>query len=138
MSNPIIITGLDLAQELRKIADAVESLPRVNGSQHAKPWLYISYRYGGDLAKQTFLDVAKVLPKPFTKEYTDTEFKLSYKSAAIDFDLMIERSAVCEIVEPAKPAVYRCEPILSEDEDAALVGADETDDAPHHGGEPIA
>lgn len=118
----IIVTGAAFAAELRKLADAVEPLARINGSSYVKPWLYISYRYGGDLAKQTFLEVAQALPKPFKKEYTDSELKLTYTSAALEVNLAIERSSVCEIVEPAKPAVYRCEPLLSDDEDSEIVG----------------
>jgi hypothetical protein len=37
----------------------------------------------------------------------------------------IKRSAVCKLIEPEKviPAVYECEPLLSQDEEAGLVTA---------------
>ena len=34
-----------------------------------------------------------------------------------------DRDAVCRIVEPAKPAVYECEPLLSVDEENEIGGA---------------
>ena len=32
----------------------------------------------------------------------------------------IDRAQVCELIEPAKPAVYRCFPLLSDQEEAEL------------------
>jgi len=41
---------------------------------------------------------------------------------ALRYNIEIPRNTVCELVEPAKPAVYRCEPLLSDEEEAAIDG----------------
>jgi hypothetical protein len=46
--------------------------------------------------------------------------ELECRTASIWLGVSIDRSVVCEIVEPAKPAVYRCEPILSLEEENGL------------------
>lgn len=118
-----IVTGPAFATELRKLADAVEPLERVSG-EFGKPWLFISFKYGGAPSKDAFIELAKVLPKPYMKKPNDQELILEYVSEGMDVRASIERSQVCELVEPARPAVYRCEPLLSDDEDAEITGLD--------------
>lgn len=123
MAQTSIITGTALATELRKLADAVEPLERVNG-EFSKPWLFMSFAYGGAVSKSTFIELAKALPKPYTKKVDDKDMRLVYESDALSIQAVIERSQVCELVEAARPAVYRCEPLLSADEDAEITGTD--------------
>jgi hypothetical protein len=46
--------------------------------------------------------------------------KLEYSSKFMDVYTSIPQSFTCTLIEPAKKAVYRCDPILSESEDAEL------------------
>jgi hypothetical protein len=103
--------GIELANELRKLADAVEGLEEVQ-----RPNIYFCYLYGQDERKQEFINFAKVLPKPFEKQFSDSELNLIYDSNAIWVKAYIERNKVCKIVTPAIPAVYDCEPLLTAEE----------------------
>lgn len=107
------ITAGQVAIELRKLADSLDREPE---AAIEKPGVYL-YHWG---QKETFLALAKILPRPLTKKYTETDVFLEYRNDAIDVSAQISRNKVCELVEPAKPAVYRCEPLLSEAEEAAV------------------
>lgn len=106
----------EVASELRKLAD---SLDREPDAKIPLTGVYFSTRYED---KQAFLNVAAILPRPIKKTYpcNGAEIELEYRSDAIRVFATARRSVVCELVEPAKPAVYRCEPLLSEAEEAAL------------------
>ena len=71
--------------------------------------------------KATFLELAKVVPRPLTKKirFEGTTYE-DYTLEGDGFVLGIPRSALCVIVEPARPARYECPSILSEAEEAAL------------------
>jgi hypothetical protein len=112
------IKGIELANELRKLADAVEGLEVVR--EFGKPTLYFGYAYGGEVSKKAFLEFAKVIPKPFEKRFSDNEFKLVYSSDALEVQAYIERNKVCTLITPAQPAVYDCEALLSLAEIAQL------------------
>jgi hypothetical protein len=123
MSEVVIITGAALAQELRKLADAVENVPRVNNSNFAKPYLWISYRYGVvEDSKAMFTNMAKALPRPVKKVFSNDDFQIVYDTPAIKVELSIDRSTVCELIEPAKPAVYRCAPLMSAEDESEILG----------------
>ena len=74
------------------------------------------------------LNLARLMTRPYTKEYSDHAIELAHDFMASDITLdfavrhriKFERSSVCEPVEPAKPAVYKCNPLLSNEEEAAL------------------
>jgi hypothetical protein len=107
------ISAGKVAAELRKLADALDTNP---GIEITKPWVNF---YGYD--KATFAAVVKLLPRPLAKKVDDGDvsyrrIRVEYKSEAIDVDASVPQHLTCELVEPAKPAVYRCDPLLSLEE----------------------
>ena len=104
----------ELATKLRTLADGLDKAP------DAEIHTYVSITPVND-DKQTFLELAKVLPHPLTKKIRHEG--TSYEDFTLEGDgfvLGIPRSALCVIVEPARPARYECPSILSEAEEAAL------------------
>lgn len=105
----------DVAAELRKLADSLDKTP-----EQSVPHVFIHMSHHD---KESFLSAARNMPRPFIKEVTPSsypELRLKYKTDAIHFWNCVPQSLTCELVEPAKPAVYRCDPILSLEEDAEL------------------
>jgi hypothetical protein len=121
-----IIKGIELANDLRKLADAVEGLEEV--VTFSTPRIFLGFAYGNEKHKNGFIEFAKIMPKPFEKKFTEHELQLIYKSEALEVQAYIERDKVCKIVKPAQPAVYDCEALLSQAEIAQL-GAAETESA---------
>jgi hypothetical protein len=108
----------EVAIELRKLADGLDTLGDTNVTD---PW--ISFYHTSSDAKDMFLALAKAFPRPFTKEYEEGDngdLVLKYKTPAAFIKASIRRTNVCRVVEPAKPAVYECEPLLSAEDHAAL------------------
>lgn len=104
----------ELATKLRKLADGLDKAP----DAEINPYVSISPSCDN---KETFLELAKVLPRPLTKKIRHEG--TSYEDFTLEGDgflLSISRSALCVIVEPARPARYECPSILSEAEEAAL------------------
>jgi hypothetical protein len=102
------------AIELRKLADALDSNPE---AIIEKP--YVAFH---SFDKASFVSVAKLLPRPLKKILDGGDEKwrrlrLEYSNEAIDFNASVQQSLTCELLEPAKPAVYRCDPILSLEEE---------------------
>jgi len=106
----------EVAYELRKLADSLEQEPN---ARIPKPSIYISTFLEGE-PKQLFLTICRLLPRPLAKVYTDRELRVEYDAAALNVLTNIERNKFCRLVEPARPAVYECEPLLSEEEVAAI------------------
>jgi hypothetical protein len=105
-----------VATELRRVADALDMEPEARVCK-ADLWFW----NGGN--KEGFVNVARLIPRPFTKKYEEGaggNLILHRDSEALTIDVRVQRSAVCELVEPAKPAVYKCESLLSDEEEAAL------------------
>lgn len=107
----------NVAIELRKLADAFDAQPE---AEVIKPWITF-YGY----AKEPFLATVRLMPRPLKKKVEDegskwARVKVEYVSEAMDIAVSAPQSLTCEVVEPAKPAVYRCAPLLSEEEDAAM------------------
>jgi hypothetical protein len=107
----------EVATELRKLADALDKNPEC---QVPKPYIYFS---ADD--KETFLNTARSIPRPFVKGVDNAETR--YASIAVKHDgpfiyvwSSVLQTLTCELIEPAKPAVYRCDPILSEAEESML------------------
>lgn len=113
-----MVKGIELANELRKLADAVEGLAEVG--TFGKPYLLMGFSYGGDVQKSGFINFAKVMLKPFEKKFTEREVQLEYESNSLSIKAYIERNKVCKIITPAQPAVYDCEALLSQAEIAQL------------------
>ncbi len=104
----------ELATKLRKLADGLDKAP------DAEIHTYVSITPVND-DKQTFLELAKVLPHPLTKKIRHEG--TSYEDFTLEGDgfiLAIPRSAVCILVGPARPARYECPTILSAEDEAAL------------------
>ncbi len=104
----------ELATKLRTLADSLDKAP----GAEINPYVSISPSCDN---KETFLELAKVLPRPLTKKIRHEG--TSYEDFTLEGDgflLCIPRSALCVIVEPARPARYECPSILSEEEEAAL------------------
>lgn len=112
-----------VAAELRILAERLESNP---DAILVKPSLYWSHTYASD-PRTPFLAVAALLPRPLKKNYSETELTLTYESEGLSIVSYTSRNAVCEIIQPAVPAVYRCEPFLSDEEDGALALAGESE-----------
>ena len=104
----------ELATKLRTLAAGLDKAP----DAEIDPYVSISPRKGD---KETFLELAKVLPRPLTKKirHEGTTYE-DYTLEGDGFVLGIPRSAVCILVEPARPARYECPTILSDEEEAAL------------------
>jgi hypothetical protein len=120
----------DVAEELRKLADGLDKEPeaKITGaSVYFSHWMS-SDEEGDEKGKMMFLTLARLLPRPLQKQYPKEDdqggdLELIYKSAAMHINANIPRSVVCHIVEPAKPAVYKCEPLLSEEDEKELTQA---------------
>ena len=105
----------DVAIELRKLADALDREPDAE-----VPYAFVHFDAH---SKESFLALAKVMPRPFEKGVTDSKWpqlRLKYKNDAITLWVDVPQSLTCELVTPAHDAVYKCEPILSIIEEAAL------------------
>lgn len=113
----------EVASELRKLAD---SLDREPDAETGRAWLDFFCHAN----KSQFLTHAKTLPRPCEKIYDRSELKLRYESDALRVDVHVERDTVCRLVEPAREAVYECEPLLSEAEEDAGACDDYYDSCP--------
>jgi hypothetical protein len=123
VSNP---TAGQVAAELRKLADALDNGPDVE--------IYNVYCNLSVKTKESFLAVARALPKPFWKVPDGNEYKLDNRPHGADgrlsydmtkwppvhFSLTAPRAEVCRLVRPAQPAEYECDALLTEAEEAAL------------------
>lgn len=115
----------DVAEELRKLADGLDKEPEAKITDAS---VYFSHWMSDEKRKMMFLTLARLLPRPLQKQYPKEDaqggdLELIYKSAAMRINASIPRSVVCHIVEPAKPAVYKCEPLLSEEDEKELTQA---------------
>lgn len=111
-------TAREAANQLRKLADALDAEPQAKIEA-----LDVSFYCSG---KEEFMTVARLLPRPLKKRVSDPDdqrwarVRISYANQAIDVQASVPQYLTCELVAPAKPAVYRCAPILSEIEDAEV------------------
>jgi len=111
----------EVAAELRKLAESLEQEP----DTEIQPVVIRSYHVS-EAQKEHFLNLARLLPRPYRKEYEGGKLQLSYGTdwrTPISVTAQIERSLVCHLVRPAQEAVYECEPLLSEAEEAQIGGA---------------
>lgn len=99
----------DVAAEFRRLADCLEQNPEAE----VKDPLVSFYHYT-ESDKTRFLNIVRLLPHPLKKEFTNDDVRIGYKTDAVWIYAKIPRNAICELVEPAKPAVYKCEPLLSD------------------------
>ena len=106
-----------IATRLREIADFLDKTP---DAELTKPSLSFYHGYGD--TKEQFVNLAKVFPRPFEKGdgYSHDQITLSHDGEAVSAYASIDRSRVCTLIEPARPARYDCVPLLSLEEDNAL------------------
>lgn len=107
-----------VAIELRKLADSLDKEPATEiGEPHISLWAE---------TKEEFMTFSRALPRPVKKQ-TDivgetTYILLTHYDGPLAASVRVPQSFVCELVEPAKPAVYKCTPILSAEEESELEG----------------
>ena len=113
-------TAHEVATELRKFADTLDTNPE---AQIAKPniWWY----FWGETDKEMFKRIARMFPRPLRKRIDDPEssrpmIAIESANGIIDFETRIPQSVTCRIIEPARPAVFECDPIFSETEEAEI------------------
>jgi hypothetical protein len=112
MANP---TAGQVAAELRRVADALDRHPEVEVSTAFLTFHGNDY-FSTDNGREKFLNTVKVLPRPLKKTFGVGIIEVENLTSALRTRAYIDRSAVCEIVEPAKPAVYHCPSLLSDEE----------------------
>lgn len=105
-------TAKEVALELRRIADSLEREPE---TEIKAPLVYFPQSHSVD-TKKHFINIARLMPRPFDKVYGERELEIGYKNEAIKVYATVDRNSVCTVITPAVPAVYDCEPLLSETE----------------------
>ena len=103
----------DVANELRKLADALDKEPKTEVAQPLFSFI--------NNTKEKFMASARLLPRPLAKVIQQDFVALenpNHREEPIWYRSEVNRNLVCELVSPA---VYKCEPLLSEAEEAALV-----------------
>ena len=113
----------EIAAELRRIADALDKEP---DTQLKQLWLHFYCDTKGQ-----FFDAVRLLPHPLSKRYDDdgdqwdrihVEYGRDSKdNSPVWAQASVRRSQVCRLVQAAQPAVYDCEPLLTQAEEASLV-----------------
>jgi hypothetical protein len=112
------ITAGQVAIELRKLADSLDASPE---SIVRKPWVFFTCA-----TRDEFVSTVKLLPRPCKKsedKHGDEIWRkihIEHDTEALDVRVSVLKSLTCELVEPAKPAVYRCVPILSLEEESEV------------------
>jgi hypothetical protein len=110
-----ITTASSVAKELRRLADALDK-----GGEAPMVRCYINFlHYKGD--KNAFLSVARFLPRPLKKEYSHDSIILDIDTPSLSVRAEAPRTVACRVITPAQEAVYECEPLLADGEDAALL-----------------
>ncbi len=109
--------AIDAVANLRKLADLLEK----HGDTEI---LMATARIWFD-SKESFLVFARDFPRPYAKEFQEEQYgslilthgKLTETG---DINLDIYRSAICKMIEPARPAKFHCPSIFSPEEEAGL------------------
>lgn len=107
----------EVAAGLRKIAEALDAKPDMD---MATAWLSFYCE-----TRDHFINGASILPKPYKKGESGGNDRwarifIEHKDLGVETKVSVYKSLTCELVEPAKPAVYRCDPILSAIEEQSL------------------
>jgi len=115
-------TAHAIANELRRIADSLDKEPETELPQPLMSFPCDDY-YSEDHGKYRFLAAVRLLPHPLVKTISETQYEVGHgraTDAPVWFRAYIERKSICKLVEPAKPAVYDCSPLLSIEEETEL------------------
>ncbi len=120
MQNKEFTNSHDYAHAMKLVADFLLSKPAFNLPDYEDGFSAKLYYYAD---KAGFLAAARALGG--VKNVTDERyFCLTNKLPRSQFSISAERSAVCRLIEPAKPAMYDCEPLLSQTEEQELSHAE--------------
>lgn len=100
-----------VAESLRKLADSLDRKPDSNIEQ---AWVTFYCRTN----KEHFLNLATLMPRPFSKDFDGDQIDLIHGDfkGPLHLKVTAARSAVCTVIEPARPAVYDCSSLLSDAE----------------------
>jgi len=111
------MTSHEYAQKLKAAAEFFLSRPAFKVRN--APLLFSSYWSD----KDGFLAAVKALGKG-EKKYDGESLKFVVTiEPGVTFDVEVSRSAGCRLVKPAQPAVYDCEPLLTQEEESNLGAA---------------
>lgn len=115
-----------------EVADALQILVQAlnNRREVEIPGFRILAGSSYSTAKKQFLNLARLLPRPVEKTYSDNtlELKISLFNDAVILTHSIARNEVCTQLSPAIPAKWSCEPLLSSDEANELIDVKEFDE----------
>lgn len=108
------LTSHEYALELKRLADEMLACP-----DFQLGWTHDEVTLGIGASKDELLAFAKNL-HPLRKEFSEKEIELRFGSGRISAKISANRSTACRIVKPAEPAVYECDPLLSQEEEAQV------------------
>jgi len=108
-------TAGQVANELRRVAEALDKSPETLIEQPMVSF-YCNDHGAEDKGKTVFQSLARLLPHPLTKDFSETTLMLVLKNDAIWLRAQIDRANICELVTPALPAEWKCAPIFSDEE----------------------
>ena len=116
-----IKTSRDYAKKLRELADFLDNRPEFPlpdySDLHYRSRGIETLRYYSE--KAPFLAAVKAVGT-VTKCADGSDFMLVAANGLLQ--LCASRESVCRLVKPAQEAVYECEPLLSQAEEAAIGG----------------
>lgn len=115
------MTSHEYAKKLRAMAEMLESLPEFSAPRYHENYIqdYGLERFCYHDNKAGFLAAVKAVGSG-RKKAGGNDNELTFISLGGLLHLTVFRDAVCRVVKAAQPAVYDCEPLLSQAEEAAL------------------
>ena len=105
---------------LRELANYLENNPDAPIPSSACLSVSVTDYYNPSGTKYALGQVARC-PGPWQKELDDSYLTLIKEFHGVKYMVICARDHVCTMVEPAKPAVWDCEPLLSAKEFEELV-----------------
>lgn len=97
---------------LRELADYLENNPDVPIPYQPYFAVCVTNYVEPEKTKDAIQSVARC-PGPWRKELGESLLTLTKDFHGVKYGVICDRSHVCKMVEPAKPAVWDCEPLLS-------------------------
>lgn len=106
--------AIDAVENLRAMVDLLE--------KHGEAEIHMASTTVWFHKKESFLAFANDFPRPFTKEYEQgkhADLTVGHGTLAVNghIQMKIGQSNICELVEPPRPAVYKCPALLSPEEE---------------------
>lgn len=118
-SSEVPKTSRTLALNLRKLADWLDSKPEFPVMDVVAGPPYQSY-HGN---KDAFIAAVRAIGSGTKgKGVLDSylRFEANTCPEGTEYSLQVNRESVCTLIKPAQPAVYDCEPLLSQAEEAEI------------------